>query len=421
MTALGNDTDLSSPEHIVIIGAGQAAASAVETLREEGHRGRITLIGAEPHLPYERPPLSKSVLAGEKKAAETELHDRAWYDEHQVTVHTTTTATALDLAARTVTIDAAPSDGAAASIVHYDALLLATGAEPKVPGIPGASAASYLRTQEDAEAIREAFTPDGHVVLVGGGWIGLELAAAARGAGMRATVLEQADLPLGGVLGEELAQHLVDLHRQHGVDVRTGVAVEEVTLADGRASGVRLGDGEHLDADLVVVAIGAAPRVGLAQAAGLGLAAPEDGGGIVTDQHLRTTDPAVWAAGDVAHAVHTVLGPLRVEHWDNALRQGKAAAKSILGQEVSYDWLPYFFTDQFEFGMEYVGHGSADDIVEIRGSQSDQEFIAYWLDPGDGSGHTVTAAMAVGIWGVDDKLREIVGTVVDPGALTDLR
>lgn len=405
---------MPTPERIVVIGGGLAAAHAVGTLREEGHRGPITLVAAESHLPYERPPLSKSYLAGEKSFDDAVVHPQDWYDDHDITVLRSTRATAIDLAAQTVALDppAGPDDGGLA----YDALLVATGATPRVPDIPGAEAAAYLRTIEDADAIRGAFVPDGHAVFVGGGWIGLELAAAARNAGMAATVLEAAPLPLGGVLGERLASYLTDLHRRHGVDVRTGVTVEQIEVTDGRASAVRTSE-DHLEADLVVVAVGAAPATDLAESAGLGVARPEDGGGITVDQHLRSTDPHVWAAGDVALAVNTVLGPLRVEHWDNAIRQGKAVAKSILGQESTYDWLPYFYTDQFEFGMEYVGHGSAEDHVEVRGSLEDDEFVAYWLN-GD---HRVTAAMAVNIWEVDDAMREIVGTTVDPGQLTDLR
>ncbi|TYL55034.1 hypothetical protein FXB39_05415 [Nocardioides sp. BGMRC 2183] len=404
---------MSEPQKIVVIGGGLAGATAITTLREEGYTGSITLVGAEQHLPYERPPLSKSYLAGDKAFSDALVHDQAWYDDNDVRLLTSTEATGIDLAARTVSVSGGET-------LSYDALLLAPGAEPRVPDLPGAGGASYLRTVEDSDRIKEAFVAGGRAVMIGGGWIGLELAAAARAAGMEATVLELADLPLGGVLGEQLAQYLVDLHRQHGVDVRTGVEVLGIETVGGQPdaapTGVRTADGVE-EADVVVVAIGAAPRVALAEQAGLGVAAPSDGGGITVDQHLRSTDPQVWAAGDVALAVNTVLGPLRVEHWDNAIRQGKAAAKSMLGQEVSYDWLPYFFTDQFEFGMEYVGHGSASDTVVIRGSLEDNEFIAYWVD----ADHRVSAAMAVNIWEKDDQLREIVGTTVNPAELTDLR
>ena len=215
--------------------------------------------------------------------------------------------------------------------------------------------------------------------------------------------------------GETVARYLVDLHTRHGVDIRTGVTVESIETTDDRPSGVVTSDGV-LPADLVVVAVGAAPATALAEAAGLGIAERSDGGGIIVDAHLRTSDPHIWAAGDVANAENTQLGPIRVEHWDNAIRQGKAVARSMLGQDAPYDWQPYFYTDQFDFGMEYVGRGSASDEVEIRGSLDSGEFIAYWLD-----GDTVTAGMNVNIWDVNDQLRELIGTKVDRANLTDLR
>lgn len=395
-------------ERIVIIGGGLAAANAAETLRQEGFTGTLTVVGKEPHLPYERPPLSKSYLMGKKTADDLPPHDAAWYDAHDVAVLSGTEATAIDPAARTVSLDSGDA-------LEYDALLLATGAEPRVPDLPGAEAGSYLRTKEDSDHLKEALAAGGKAVLVGGGWIGLELAAAARQAGMDVTVLEMAPLPLGGVLGETVARYLVELHTRNGVDIRTGVTVESIETVDGRATGVVTADGT-LPADLVVVAVGAAPVTGLAEAAGLRIAGREAGGGVAVDEHLRTSDPHIWAAGDVANAAHTRLGPLRVEHWDNAIRQGKAVARSMLGQDVAYDWQPYFYTDQFDFGMEYVGRGSPDDDVEIRGSLESGEFIAYWL-----AGDTVTAGMNVNIWDVNDQLRELVGTEVDRSALTDLR
>jgi 3-phenylpropionate/trans-cinnamate dioxygenase ferredoxin reductase subunit len=399
---------VEQPQRTVVIGAGLAAAHAVTSLREEGHSGSLTVVGSEPHLPYERPPLSKSYLMGKKTIAEATPHDQAWYDEHDVRVLTGTTATSVDVGDRTVTLGSGET-------LEYDALLLTTGAEPRVPPLPGADAASYLRTVEDSDRLKAALAAGGRAVMVGGGWIGLELAAAARQAGMDVTVLEMAPLPLGGVLGDEVAGYLTELHRRNGVDVRTGATVEAIETEDGRATGVRV-DGEALPADLVVVAVGAAPRTALAEAAGLEIAPREQGGGIVVDEHLRTSDPHVWAAGDVANARHPALGPIRVEHWDNAIRQGKAVARAILGQDVTYDWQPYFYTDQFDFGMEYVGRGSPTDDVEIRGSLESGEFIAYWLD-----GDTLTAAMNVNIWDVNDRLREMVGTRVDRAQLTDLR
>lgn len=386
-------------DSIVIIGGGLAAANAVETFRDEGFEGPLTVVAAEPLLPYERPPLSKEVLQG---AAEFEvLHDAQWYDERQVRVVTAAEATAIDLGGRLVTL----SDG---EDLHYDKLLLATGADPVRPDVPGAEHALLLRTRGDEQLLQSTFGDGVRLVIVGGGWIALEVAASARQAGCDVTVLARGGTPLAKVLGDEIADHLLTLHRSHGVDVRTGVIVERI-----EADGVVTTEG-LVAADVVLAAVGVLPNTAVAEAAGLAVA-----DGIVADAGFRTSDPHVWVAGDSALALNTGLGPLRVEHWDNAIRQGKAAARAMLGQEVSYDWQPYFFTDQFEFSMEYVGHSAPSDTVELRGDLAENEFIAYWL--GGPDGRTVTAGMNVGIWDVNDQLRAMIGTTVNPQELTDLR
>ncbi|MFT4287793.1 NAD(P)/FAD-dependent oxidoreductase [Nocardioides sp.] len=385
---------------IAIIGAGLAAASAVETLRDVGSEEPIAVVGTEPHPPYERPQLSKDMLQGKEFKLR---HDEQWYADHAVDLRQGVTATAIDRDVRTVML----SDG---GWLPYDRLLIATGASPRVPDLPGIEHALTLRTVEDARRLRESFEPGRRLVTIGGGWIGLEVAAAARQAGLRVTVLEQASLPLGHVLGEEMASYLVDLHTRHGVEIKTGARVTAVTT-----TGVSTNLGEF-PADLVVAAIGAVPNTDLAEAAGLKVALPDVGAGVVVGDHLQTDDPAIFAAGDVALADHLTLGPLRIEHWDNAIRQGRLAARAMLGEHVHYDWAPYFFTDQFDFGMEYVGHASPDDDVVVRGDRDKGEFIAYWL-----RGRTLTAAMNVNIWDVNDRLRELVGTEVAPADLTDLR
>ncbi|MFT4082166.1 MAG: FAD-dependent oxidoreductase [Nocardioides sp.] len=386
-----------TPERIVILGGGLAAASAAQTLREEGYDGAITLVGAEPELPYERPQLSKEFL---KSDADFEvIHDRAWYDDQRVELRSGRRANGLDLApAGSVRLD----DG---TVLSFDRLLLATGAEPRALALDGGGSAYTLRTIADARALKERLGEGTRVALIGGGWIGLEVAAAARSHGARPTVLEQAELPLQHVLGTELAGYLRDLHLANGVDLRTGVNV--LGLADGVVST----DAGPVEADLVVAAVGAVPAVALAEAAGLRVS-----DGIEVDRQLRTSDPRVFAAGDVALADHPVLGRLRVEHWDNALRQGSLAARTMLGGAQSYDWAPYFYTDQFTFSMEYVGHSAPDDEVLIRGDLSAGEFIAYWLRDG-----VLTAGMNVNIWDVNDTLREMLGTSPDPDSLTDLR
>ncbi|GGU24182.1 NAD(P)/FAD-dependent oxidoreductase [Nocardioides albus] len=380
---------------VVIIGAGLAAVSAIETLREEGYAGPLILVGKEPELPYERPQLSKDFLAGAKEFKV--VHDEAWYAEKDVTVLAGTTVTALDLKDGSVTLD----DG---KKLAFGRLLLATGADPKTPPIPGIETAVTLRTVEDARRLKEAVREGTRVVTVGGGWIGLEVAASVTALGGTAVVLEAAAQPLLNVLGPVLAEHVADLHTRHGVEIHTETTVEAI-----EPGVVRTSAGE-IPADIVLVAVGAAPATDLAADAGL-----EVGDGIVVDERLRTSDPRVFAAGDVALAKHTVHGPLRVEHWDNAIKQGRLAARSMLGKEGAYDWQPYFFTDQFEFSMEYVGRSAPEDEVLLRGDTEGDEFIAYWQ-----RGRTVTAGMNVGIWDVNDKLRELVGTEADPDQLTDL-
>lgn len=399
---------MSDPASIVIVGAGLAAANTVEGLRDEGYDGALSVVGAEPHPPYERPPLTKSFLSGAKPIGVVYPHDEGWYTGKRVELLKGTTAVSLDPASQQIQLDSGRT-------LEYDAVLLATGASPRVPDLPGADSASYLRTIEDSQKLKTLFEKGGRLAIVGGGWIGLEAAAAARGYDVEVTVLEMDDLPLHKVLGDELARYLADLHSKHGVDLRTGVKVSRIT-----SEGVETADGV-VPADVVLVAVGAAPNTELAESAGLSLARRELGGGILVDEHLRASAPGVFAAGDVANARNTLLDAhVRVEHWDNAIRQGKLAARSMLGLEGAYDWQPYFYTDQFEFGMEYVGHGSPDDEVVIRGDKESGEFIAYWLSPTE-SGDRVTAAMNVNIWDVNDELRKIVGTTVDRRDLTDLR
>jgi 3-phenylpropionate/trans-cinnamate dioxygenase ferredoxin reductase component len=271
---------------------------------------------------------------------------------------------------------------------------------------------AYLRTIEDNRRLRETFGSAGRVVIIGGGWIGLEVAAAARSAGVDVTVVEMQDLPLRGVLGPEVARVFADLHREHGVDLRLGVGVDAIEARDGGASEVRVTDGASLPADLVVVGIGVQPEVGLAREAGLAV-----GDGVLVDGCLRTSNPDVFAVGDIAEHDHPVLGRrIRVEHWDNAIHQARAAARVMLGGDQPYDRLPYFFTDQYDLGMEYVGSVGPDgyDEVVIRGDVSTRVFTALWLQ-----GRRVVAAMHANDWDQIDPIRSIVGREVDRERLAD--
>jgi len=387
----------------VIVGGGLAGAKAAEALRDQGHDGDLVLIGDEPHRPYERPPLSKDYLAGKSSRDEVFVHPEQWYREHGVDLRLGAAATAVDRGARIVRL----ADG---SSVRYDRLLLATGSSPRRLPVPGGDAALYLRRVEDSEAIKATFGAGRRLVVVGGGWIGLEVAAAARQAGTEVTVVEVAELPLLRVLGREIAAVFADLHRANGVDLRLGAQVESIA-----ADGVRLADGTSLPADAVVVGVGVAPNTALASEAGL-----EVDDGVLVDASLRSSDPDVFAAGDVARAQHPFLGKhIRVEHWANALNQPAVAAAAMLDRAGAvYDELPYFYTDQFDLGMEYLGYVEPDgyDRVVIRGDAAAREFIAFWLRDG-----LVLAGMNVNVWDVTEPIKAIIraGAAADPDRLAD--
>ncbi|MEU0567609.1 FAD-dependent oxidoreductase [Nonomuraea sp. NPDC005983] len=379
----------------VIVGAGLAGAKAAQTLREEGFDGEIVLIGAESERPYERPPLSKEYLQGRSEREKIFVHPSGWYAEHGVRLRLGLRATGVDLDQHVVRLD----DG---SSQPYNKLLIATGATPR--RLPGP--AHYLRTVGDSEAIRERFAAGGRVIVVGAGWIGLESAAAARQAGCEVTILEPEPTPLHRALGPELGDVFAALHRRHGVGLRLGTGVADIT-----ETGVRLSTGERLDADVVVAGVGAVPETGLAREAGL-----EVGEGILTDASLRTSHPDVFAAGDVAEAFHPLYGRrIRVEHWANALNGGPVAARAMLGQDAVYDKIPYFYTDQYELGMEFSGDITGYDEVVYRGSVEDLDFIAYWLRD-----RRVIAGMNVNRWDVVREIQDLIrsGAAIDPKELS---
>ncbi len=385
---------------IVIIGAGLAAAKAAIALRENGHEGAITIIGDEEHPPYERPPLSKDFLMGKSAFEKAVVEPESWYEEHHVRLLTGRTVEVLDLAKHSVDL----SDG---EVISYDKAILATGARPRVLDIPGAELARTLRRVEDSEGLRDAFASASSMVVIGGGWIGLEATAAAREAGVDVTVLEAAPLPLQRALGDEMAGYFAELHRSHGVDLRTSTGVDSIS---GTGPFTVTAGGDQLEADLVLMGVGAVPNTELAEAAGLTV-----DNGVVVDEHFATSDPDVLAIGDVARASNTALGePVRVEHWDNAIRQGKAVAKVLLGEDVAYDWQPYFYTDQYDLGMEYVGYSDPANDVVVRGDTATGEFIAFWLD-----GERLTAGMNVNVWDVNDDIRALLGRTVDRARLAD--
>ena len=369
---------------IVVVGAGLAGATAVTAWREGGHDGPLVLLGAESHPPYERPPLSKGYLLGNDPFESAFVHEPQWYAAHDIDLRTGAFVTDVDLGRKSVSL----LDG---TEIAYDKLLLATGSRPRrLPladdsGVPTA----YLRTVEDSDRIRAAFGPGNRIVIIGAGWIGLEVAAAARAAGTEVTVFEVAELPLLRVLGRRVAQAFADLHRAHGVDLRLGTAVSAADLAG---------------ATLVVVGVGVAPDASLAQRAGLAVDK-----GLLVDATLRASHPGVYAVGDIANHDHPLLRRrVRVEHWDTAIEQAKVAAHNLVGgQEAeAYDRLPYFFTDQYDLGMEYVGYAAADADTEVvvQGDLGAEQWRAYWV-----SGGVVVAGMHVNEWGAIDEIREQIG------------
>ncbi len=376
----------------VIVGAGLAGAKAAETLREEGFDGRVVLIGAESERPYERPPLSKEYLRGEADSKPF-VHDESFYAEHDIDLRTSTSVEGIDPAAGEISL-------AGGETLRFDRLLLTPGAGPRRPPLPGADLDGVLalRTVEDSDAIRARIDSGGRLVTIGAGWIGSEVAASARQRGCDVTLLEAVPLPLARVLGPELGAIYRDIHVDHGVEF-VGEAHVEAIEGSGQVEAVRLAGGRRIEADFVVIGVGVAPRVALAEAAGLGI-----DNGIEVDERLRTRAPNVFAAGDVAAAHHPFYDTrIRVEHWSNALHQGPAAARSMLDQPVSYDRIPYFFSDQYDVGMEYSGYVTEWDEVAFRGDPAGREFIAFWLRDG-----RVLAGMNVNVWDVSGEIQSLI-------------
>ena len=384
---------MSTDRTFVIAGAGLAGAKAAETLRAEGFDGRLVLVGAEAERPYERPPLSKDYLRGEVERESVHVHADGFYAEHEIELRLGRTAVRLDAAARELALD----DG---ERLAYDRLLLSTGAEPRRLTIPGneLDGVLYLRSVEDSDALRARLDRGGAVVVVGAGWIGAEVAASARQRGLDVTVVDPAAVPLERVLGAEVGAVYGDIHADHGVRMRLGTGVEAFEGATA-VERVRTTDGRTLACDFVVVGVGVQPRTRLAAEAGLAVE-----NGILVDEHLQSSVSGVFAAGDVANAHHPLYGErVRVEHWANALHQGPVAARNMLGGSDAYDAVPYFFSDQYDVGMEYAGYARTWDRVVFRGDPASRAFVAFWL-----VGERVVAGMNVGVWDVTDQIQRLI-------------
>ena len=397
---------MSADQTYVIVGASLAGAKAAETLRAEGFEGRLLLVGAEAERPYERPPLSKEYLRGEAGREKVYVHDPDFYAEHDIELELGRRVVDLDVSRSELTLDGEER-------VRYDRLLLTTGAEPRRLPVPGADLEGvlYLRSVEDSDALRARLDRGGSVVVVGAGWIGAEVAASARQRGLEVTVLDPLAVPLERVLGGEIGAIYRDVHADHGTRLLMGTGVE--AFEGGAAvERVRTSDGRELECDFVVVGVGVEPRTELAAKARLTL-----DNGIAVDERLRTSAPGVFAAGDVANAYHPFYGErIRVEHWANALNQGPAAARSMLGGDAPYDRLPYFFSDQYDVGMEYSGFARAWDRVVLRGDPASREFIAFWL-----AGDRVVAGMNLNVWDVTDPIQSLIRerVAVDDRRLAD--
>jgi 3-phenylpropionate/trans-cinnamate dioxygenase ferredoxin reductase component len=384
---------MGAEQTYVIVGASLAGAKAAETLRSEGFDGRLVLIGAEEERPYERPPLSKDYLRGEAGREKVYVHGEDFYEERDIDLRLGRRAETLDVSTSELALD----DG---EWLRYDKLLLTTGAEPRRLSVPGAEldGVMYLRRVGDSDALRERLDRGGAVVVIGAGWIGAEVAASARQRGLDVTVLDPVAVPLERVLGAEVGAIYRDIHADHGTRMLMGTGVE--AFEGGSAvERVRTSDGRELECDFVVVGVGVEPRTRLAAEAGLAL-----DNGIAVDERLRTSEPAVFAAGDVANAHHPFYGErIRVEHWANALNQGPAAARCMLGSDAAYDRLPYFFSDQYDVGMEYSGFARAWDRVVMRGDPASREFIAFYM-----AGDRVVAGMNVNVWDVTDPIQGLI-------------
>ena len=394
---------MTTPTH-VIVGASLAGASAAAALRKEGFDGRIVLIGEEPERPYERPELSKTYLRGEAKK-DLHVHAADYYAEHDIELRTGRPVDRIDTGRREVRMGD--------ERIAFDRLLLATGATPRRLDVPGGGLGGIvtLRTMADADRIREAASTAADIVVIGGGWIGSEVAASLREVGRNVTLILPWQVPLENILGLEIGGMYREAHEQHGVTLVTG-ALATAFEGDAQVSAVRTADGRRVPADLVVVGVGAAPRVELAAEAGMGV---DDG--VLVDERLETSVPGIFAAGDVANAVHPHYGRrLRVEHWDNAKRQGRTAAANMLGQAKSYSRIPYFYSDQYDIGMEYTGRAMPDDQLVVRGDRDAREFIAFWLREG-----RVVAGMNVNVWNVAPAIERLItsGLEVDVRHLTD--
>ena len=390
----------------VVIGAGQAASQAVATLRQDGFDGDVVVVGDEPQVPYQRPPLSKQYLSGEHGLDRLYLRPAKFYDDRHILLKLGVRATAIDRNAKQVMLDTGEA-------MAYDRLLLATGSRPRRLSLEGADLAGvgYLRTVADVDAIRHMMAPGKRLVIVGGGYIGLEVAAVAATAGLSVTVLEMEDRILKRVTTATMSAFYETLHRERGVAVVTSALVSRFEGSQ-HVESVVCADGSRFPADLAIVGIGIVPNVELAAAAGLDCA-----NGIVVDEHCRTSDPDIFAAGDCTDHPNPLLGRrLRLESVPNAMEQGRVAAANMMGNEKVYATVPWFWSDQYELKLQMVGFSAGCDEQVIRGDMESRQFAIFYL-----KGAVVVAVDAVNSPKEFIACRQMVhkGRAVDPARLAD--
>jgi 3-phenylpropionate/trans-cinnamate dioxygenase ferredoxin reductase subunit len=401
-------------QRFVLVGAALAGGSAAAALREGGFDGEITLVGAEPLMPYNRPPLSKGYLRGQDRFEDQLVNPPAYYAEHRIDLRLGLRADAVDPERKLVSLDRGEE-------VPYDRLLVATGGRNRMLTTPGADLPGIfqLRTVEDCDRIRAAAKPGRRAVVIGLGFIGSEVAASLRQMGVDVTAVEGNPVPLARVLGPEVGAVLAGIHREKGVELVLEDSVAAFEGA-GRVERVRTGKGRVLDCDFVVAGIGIVPNAELLAAAG---AAVDNG--VLVDEHCRTSLPDVYAAGDVANHLHPLFGRLRVEHWNNGFRQGRAAARAMLGGPEPYDYLHSFWSDQYEHVVEYIGFAAVWDRLVFRGDPASRKFLGFYLKDG-----VVRAAVGLNRGGdpedpkSDSELAIVAGLIrdrvpADPGRLAD--
>jgi 3-phenylpropionate/trans-cinnamate dioxygenase ferredoxin reductase subunit len=395
-----------SDEELIIVGASLGGAKAAEGARTQGWTGPIRLVGAEPHMPYERPSISKDVLIGRAAPLTASVHDSGFYVDNEIDLLLGGTVSRIDLAEQRVELNGGRQ-------IHFEKLILATGSSPRRLRLPNVDLPEVFsfRTLDDALAVRDRLVPGSRLAVIGASWIGTEVASAARQRGADVVMIDPLSTPLERVLGPEVGHFFAELHRSHGVDLRMGVGVDAIEGSD-HVTGVRLADGTVVPADTVVVGVGVSPNIELARDAGLSV-----GGGVLVDSALVTRHPDVYAVGDIAEAEHPIFGGrIRVEHWANALNQGLAAGSNAAGAAVIYDNIPYFYSDQYDTGMEYSGWPVPWDRVAFRGDPDQGAFIAFYVRDG-----RVVGGANINVWDVNEQMQAVIraGVPVDLGALMD--